>query len=72
MNKKSILFGSMAGTGLFLILFLASPVFSHSGYGSMMGGYNNQYQRARIADCPIWNEAENGNFGNGGMMNGWR
>ncbi len=86
MNKKGILIGSIAVLGLFVALFLISPVLARSGFGRMMGGNYYSSQDWGPNGCPMFggNEREyrnngwgmmnwngNGNYGRG-MMRNWR
>lgn len=73
MNKKSTLLGLVAVLGLFVVLFLITPVFARSGFGQMMGNYNGQNWGPN--GCPFLNSSDRGNVGNNGngwgMMNGY-
>jgi len=70
--SKTILLGSVAVLGIFIFLFLISPVFSDFGYGPMMGGrYSGQNWGPN--NCPAFNGYNGGYRNNGwGMMGNWR
>ena len=75
MSKMNIFLGSIAVLGLFAVLFLITPVFSHNGYGYMMGNYNGQNIGSN--GCPMFDGDERGavnsnNTNDWGMMGNWR
>jgi hypothetical protein len=70
--SKTILLGSAAVLGIFVFLFLISPVFTGFGFGSMMGG--SYYGQNRGSNgCPMFDGDEGGAINNNwGMMGNWR